>query len=308
MAQEKSTQERLLNTIKAIVANPNNEWFTNELRKALGVPSAPVYIVNSSVEKEVRLIREALNIRGNQSIDYSFVKSDVIRKQLIVDNLRMEDAALNINVKDFSKRLSDFSLNAFYQVECLVNYYYGTVYGECIVEHIQDSLNKSGYPRELTKFERENGLNAITIANKLTALGVDLNLDRYVGASLYYLRELRNGSSHRPFTKKEIQNPEEKEKENKKKNFWRNQGFESIRSLLSSFVSIIQKDLSAIRYLPATVTNVLPSAGFISIKGKGSFSIPLKLLNQNPNCKQKGSEVLVGVSYGSGKMRIEEVK
>lgn len=114
MAQEKTMQEKLLNTIKAVVAKPENEWFANELRKAMGVTSANFVLKDN--EKIVQI--------------YEYCIEEIIRKQaeefykdfplkrcvpsLIEDFVRMESFKRKDN-------FGDFCLALYQQIECINN-------------------------------------------------------------------------------------------------------------------------------------------------------------------------------------------
>ena len=73
------------------------------------------------IKADTEAIRKHLEIRANVSIDYDFIKNDRVKKQLIKDNLRMENIRLNVK-KDELTRFYEFCINAFYQLEELLNY------------------------------------------------------------------------------------------------------------------------------------------------------------------------------------------
>lgn len=49
---------------------------------------------DSTIGNQLNAIRSALEIRGNFSIDYSFIKEVHWRRQLMSDNLKMENCAI----------------------------------------------------------------------------------------------------------------------------------------------------------------------------------------------------------------------
>ena len=105
-----------------------NKDFASELQKMFGRTSAGSgVVIVEHVADDVAAIREALEIRANNSISYSFVNDQRTRDQLIIDNLRMENAALDLKQKE-SERFYTFCINAFYQVENIINYYFYTTY------------------------------------------------------------------------------------------------------------------------------------------------------------------------------------
>ena len=89
--------EKIKATIHKIrlLAEQNSE-FSQEMRKLFGkTDSASDVNMSSNISADITAIRSALEIRANSSITYSFVKNQRLRDQLIIDNLRMENAALN---------------------------------------------------------------------------------------------------------------------------------------------------------------------------------------------------------------------
>ncbi len=97
--------EKLKSTIDKIVQlSKQNPEFDAELRKRLDITSS-ANIVSSQLPicDDVHAIREALEIRANNSISYDFILAkgnQRLRDQLLIDNLRMENAALNLKEKE----------------------------------------------------------------------------------------------------------------------------------------------------------------------------------------------------------------
>ena len=121
--------EKIKATIEKIVAlSKQNEEFNLEMRKLFGkTVSASTVSDSQTISDDIAAIRAALEIRGNHSIDYGFIKEQRLKEQLFIDNLRMENAALNLKEKE-SDRFYTFCVNAFYQVENIVNYYFHKSY------------------------------------------------------------------------------------------------------------------------------------------------------------------------------------
>lgn len=87
---------RLKDTIKKIVQlSQQDPEFATELRKALKIVSSTHSIYAQNVPANVQAIRAALEIRANHSINYDFIKEERLKKQFYIDNLRMENAALD---------------------------------------------------------------------------------------------------------------------------------------------------------------------------------------------------------------------
>ena len=135
MGQNKEQLNKLLDFINELAQVKDNLWFVNELGKRYG-SSFNV----RSVVKDVKTIREALHIKGNPSLNYIYVNNDTLRDQLLIDNLRMENYALDLRMANETERFYYFCINAFYQIENLLNYYYHTVYQSIndLLTHIED--------------------------------------------------------------------------------------------------------------------------------------------------------------------------
>ena len=105
-----------------------NQEFAKEMQRLFGSSETSTDLpILTSVSSDVSAIRSALEIRATESLKYSFVKVQRLRDQLIIDNLRMENAALNLQEKE-SDRFYIFCVNAFYQLENIINYYYHISY------------------------------------------------------------------------------------------------------------------------------------------------------------------------------------
>ena len=104
-----------------------NSEFAEELKKMFGTTPSSTSFVSKNIADDVSAIREALEIRAQNSITYDFVKNQRVRDQLIIDNLRMENSAINLR-QDEHRRFYLFCVNAFYQIENLLNYYFHNQY------------------------------------------------------------------------------------------------------------------------------------------------------------------------------------
>lgn len=135
--------EKIKATIHKIrlLAEQNSE-FSQEMRKLFGkTDSASDVNMSSNISADITAIRSALEIRANSSITYSFVKNQRLRDQLIIDNLRMENAALNLQDPE-ADRFYVFCVNAFYQVENIINYFYHITFPEVelLLKEIDNTL------------------------------------------------------------------------------------------------------------------------------------------------------------------------
>lgn len=139
MGHDKTKLIHLFNFVKDIYKDPDNKDFAAWVQSLV--------LDGSDIKQDINEIRKALGLRGKQSIDYSFVNEESVRLQLCVDNLRMENAMLNLTISD-ADRLTTFYTNAHMQAEGLLNYYYSMKFNfdvNAIIQNIQNSTAKSGY-------------------------------------------------------------------------------------------------------------------------------------------------------------------
>lgn len=194
--------EKLTKTIDKIeLLCKQNPEFDAELRKRLGVTASTIDDnVLISISDDVQVIRGVLEIRANVSISYDFVKHERLQDRLIVDNLRMENAALNLQQEE-AERFYAFCVNAFYQLENIVNYYFYTTFPG--IEELTDVVE------EFTKQEKnewfqyhkngtEKNVGDIPIAHKINAFcNMLLPMDKSIKWVLGILRKVRNEGVHR---------------------------------------------------------------------------------------------------------------
>lgn len=193
--------DKIKTTIEKIklLANQNQE-FAKEMKKIFGKSESSSDLpILTSVSSDVSAIRSALEIRATESLKYNFVKVPRLRDQLIIDNLRMENAALNLQEKE-SDRFYIFCVNAFYQLENIINYYYHVMF-----PNVNDLLNEieiatSRDPEEF-QFKRkgnEKTVVDITVYYKITAICNSLFTDNLqLKMTLNNLRKIRNEGEHR---------------------------------------------------------------------------------------------------------------
>jgi hypothetical protein len=216
--------EKLLGIIK-IWAN-DDEWFKNELSKDYGVD---FHAVNGNIVR----IKEFLEINCNQSINYNFIENNFLRNQLEIDNLRMENCCLDLKEKNEEERFYNFCVNAFYQVENLINYHFFMMYPvfEDLLIHIETA----------TKFVRskEKNLGEIPISSKIFAYGKSyFNQEKdYTGQTLLNLSKVRNNSLHRCTI---IKNNESEDSNLFK--FFKHNTFSTVRNTLQKFVASIKEN------------------------------------------------------------------
>ena len=281
---------KLKSTIEKIKLLSNqNEEFKQEMRKLFSetVPASTDSI--HSLSDDITAIRSALEIRANVSISYDFVKEQRLRDQLIIDNLRMENAALNLKESE-EDRFYVFCVNAFYQVENIINYYYHVSFPQInqLLKEIEDATQSE--KNDDFKFKssgKEQNVGSIPIVHKINALcNTLLNGENSLKWAIGTLRQVRNEGEHRC----SIIRKEQDEKNNLYK-FFKNNTFNSIRIYLKHLISAIKNAIenpTNIEFVEVTIVNMLPSACYISLKGT-NVELPNKYFSRVKGLKNGDS-------------------
>lgn len=196
----------------------------------------------NNISRNIEEIRDILRIKGHQSIDYSFIPNEYqsLRDVLVIDNIRMENFRLDLNLNEF-ERFYNFCTNAFFQIENLLNYYYYRRFPDFnnFINYLIQ--NNSGY-----KYDKENhkSISDISIATKIYSFKNEklphpdynnkyYNQDNFI---IDNLRKIRNEGFHRCSV---IQT-------NKKEdailyNFFKYQTFDTIRNTIKNVVEIVKQ-------------------------------------------------------------------
>ena len=232
----KESLEKLLNLIDEICKDEKNLWFKNDLYSKITISKQ---VSNSTdkfiqIKKDTSKIINLLNINPAISVDYSFIKHKLLRTRLELDNLRMENIRYDLKETDEMKRLYDFCINAFYQIENLINFYYFEKFPKIDallthLENIQDS-----------KFKRkdEKNIGDIPIYAKIYAFNKTYYTEDYTGYNIDSLRLIRNEGLHRCSRIKSIEN------ENKRlHDFLKHATFHSVHSLVNSLAEKVKEKL-----------------------------------------------------------------
>lgn len=271
--------EKLKGTIKRIVQlTRQNSEFDVELRKALKIESSAISIYGSSVPAHIQAIREALDIRANHSINYDFIKEERLNSQLYIDNLRMENAALNLKESE-NERFYIFCVNAFYQIENIINYYYHKSYpniNDLVSELVKATKNDGENGKYTFKPSRkEESVGDIPIASKLNAFCNTFFLGDPIKITYANLRQVRNEGEHRCMVI--IKNNEE---ENPLYKFFKYNSFNTVRIILIKLVKEVKKQMEEqkkkIQIIEGTIKTMLPSGCFVFYNNKTS-ALPPKL-------------------------------
>lgn len=271
---------------------PGNEWLLAELKRRFGNS----YTWDSStVSDDVAFIRSALSIKANNSITYDFITNQRLKDQLIIDNLRMENAAFNLQEKEID-RFYTFCVNAFYQVENMVNYYFFVSYPNiqdlltAIEKYTQNDGEGGIYRFRRSQTNQESNVGDIPISFKINALcNILFPRDNIIKITLGNLRKVRNEGEHRCQI---IYS--QKDESNKLYLFLKRATFNSIRILLIKVVSAIKEQLSKttkVETVYGTIVSKLPGACFISFNGE-RHQLPANMMKKISNLKD-GDNILV---------------
>lgn len=270
--------EKIKSTVYKIklLAEQNPEFY-QEMQKLFGkTASASDININSNISSDITAIRSALEIRANASITYSFVKYQRLRDQLIIDNLRMENAALNLQDPE-ADRFYVFCVNAFYQVENILNYFYHTVFPEVesLLKEIEDATQDEKNDFRFRRTGKEQNVGSIPVAHKLNAFfNSYLPEESSLKWSIGTLRQVRNEGEHRC----DIIRQEKNENNNLYK-FFKSKTFNYVRIDLIKFVNAIEyklKNPDIEEKIESVIKSKLPSACYVLLREK-SVLLPNKL-------------------------------
>lgn len=195
MGQNKDELKRLLSFIDTLVKQPGNDEFVAGLRALLFQTAQP------DLKEELEDIRRILNIRGKQSIDYSFVDDELTRQQLIMDNLRMENAYLD-NGLSIEDRWNEYCSYIHFQVENVLNYYFDKAFPDFDTAQRYIEKFTKGAPNPFTRDVTLSNSSQISTYIKTTAFCNDFfpftNLKPdYTSRTLSQIRTVRNEYIHR---------------------------------------------------------------------------------------------------------------
>lgn len=146
------------------------------------------------IKSDTEAIRNHLEMRANVSMDFEFIKNERVKKQLIKDNLKMENSRLNIQIKNDTERFYNFCVEAFYQIEELINFYF-----------VSKHPSPINYLKEQNSKIQESDFPKINIASKIFVFEKYFyyNQKDENGKTIFYesiinlIREVRNEDSHR---------------------------------------------------------------------------------------------------------------
>lgn len=270
--------EKIKSTVHKIklLAEQNPEFY-QEMQKLFGkTASASDVNMNSNIFSDIAAIRSALEIRANASITYNFVQNPRLRDQLIIDNLRMENAALNLRDPE-ADRFYVFCVNAFYQVENILNYFYHTVFPEVesLLKEIEDATQDEKNNFRFRRTGKEQNVGSIPIAHKLNAFfNSYLPEEGSLKWSIGTLRQVRNEGEHRCDIIRQ-----EKDENNNLYKFFKSKTFNYVRIDLIKFVNAIEyklKNPDTKEKIESVIKSKLPSACYVLLREE-SVLLPNKL-------------------------------
>lgn len=270
--------EKIKSTVHKIklLAEQNPEFY-QEMQKLFGkTASASDVNMNSNIFSDIAAIRSALEIRANASITYNFVQNPRLRDQLIIDNLRMENAALNLRDPE-ADRFYVFCVNAFYQVENILNYFYHTVFPEVesLLKEIEDATQDEKNNFRFRCTGKEQNVGSIPIAHKLNAFfNSYLPEEGSLKWSIGTLRQVRNEGEHRCDIIRQ-----EKDENNNLYKFFKSKTFNYVRIDLIKFVNAIEyklKNPDTKEKIESVIKSKLPSACYVLLREE-SVLLPNKL-------------------------------
>lgn len=267
MSEGRDKYKKLLDKIEQLTGNDP------EFRKAMEERFF------SSISRNIEEIRDILRIKERQSIDYSFIpdKYKILREQLIIDNLRMENSRYDLKSDEF-ERFYNFCTCAFLQIENLINYYY--------YRRFPDFNDFLLYLERTPKtyFKRSpiiKTINDITIAIKIYSFNLehfphpDSNNKKYnkTNFNLQNLREVRNEGFHRCSVL--YNNKTETIENSELHSFFKLQTFFTVRNTINAVVNVIKPK---VEYKKAVIHNLLPSACYIKYENNEVVDVPFKLI------------------------------
>ncbi|MBR4647319.1 MAG: hypothetical protein IKO75_09430 [Bacteroidales bacterium] len=251
----KTTVEKIVKLAKA------DDSFAKELRKYLDEMFPDnTSVADSAIKKDIKTIRETLEIRSDVSISYDFIQNRRLRDQLIIDNLRMENVLMDTRMKS-TDRFVDFCINAFYQIENIINYYFIKTYPQRSV--LLDALEKATAEDGEFAFRRSDskGEMYIPFVFKVNSFYHLLLPNDKFHFTVTSLRKLRNLKLHRASFNEAFD-------ESDFSSFFQYQNFDSIREGLKRIVNAV-KEQDGYYYCEAAVKSLLPGACMVSFDGHG---------------------------------------
>ena len=188
----------------------------------------------------------------------------------------MENAALNLQDPE-ADRFYVFCVNAFYQVENILNYFYHTAFPEVesLLKEIEDATQDEKNDFRFRRTGKEQNVGSIPVAHKLNAFfNSYLPEESSLKWSIGTLRQVRNEGEHRCDIIRQ-----EKDENNNLYKFFKFKTFNYLRIDLIKFVNAIEyklKNPDIEEKIESVIKSKLPSACYVLLREK-SVLLPNKL-------------------------------
>lgn len=191
MSYKKENLIKLLELIKEISNQPENDWFKSNLIK-LFIKSNELqnHYSQGALEAKINLIHKYLLIDVKDLIDYSFF-DEPAREQLFRDNLEMmryEKGTPNHKI-DFG----EFCRYAHLQAEELINYFLNKI-SDSKIERVESFIEQ--YSINYKPIRKATEIHHINYTAKLWAFKKAINLGKSFD-TLLFINDFRNELSHR---------------------------------------------------------------------------------------------------------------
>jgi hypothetical protein len=256
-----------INRIDQLSRQPGNGWLLDELRKRFGSENrVQNSAISTSIAEDIAFIRFALNIQAKNSVNYNFVSHQRLKAQLDIDNLRMENSALDLKA-DEEVRFYNYCVNAFYQIENLLNYYYYVTYPR-ISDFLREIEICTCQELEKFRFQRkgdETSIGDVSAYYKLNAFCNSTGVSWSEKNTLNYIRRVRNEGEHRNTVSNTPANGNEKfESFLKEKD--RTKVLLGVKLISNKVAQYIGKPMCD-TIVEGTITSMLPAECYFSIAG-----------------------------------------
>jgi len=145
------------------------------------------------LQKDISAIRQIVSLKADVSIDYEKITNTPTQKQLLTDNLSMEQTALDMTGNDVS-RIYNFCSKATLQIENLLNYFYWRRYNSfsnfiTMLKSYNTEFYNNKMPRKISDVELHSKMNAFEMEFHYPT-GIQ-------DSKLKIIRKIRNLDAHR---------------------------------------------------------------------------------------------------------------
>jgi hypothetical protein len=209
-----------------------------------------------SIQIELNTIREHLEFRGDISIHYDFIKEDHWRKQLLADNIRMENTKLRMKgddgrLFDSANQFKMYCRYACYQIEFLLNYYFNKRFSFSISNLTRYHEQQIKSKRITTWDVKGNTINQVPLEFKLKFFldwdQIGVNKNTILLDYLISIKNIRNLDSHRAVERKEESPPPSNQPQKIEEILYDERDFKTVFIYLDKFVKFAETQLKALK-------------------------------------------------------------